>query len=1312
MKVLAHSPFIGTTGYNSHCQNFFRRLSKYHELKIRNFTIGKHWKGFEYLNTNPHGEDVQEIDKNILALQTLWTDKNNREDYEIYGFKKKTFQHDINIVLSEVNHHYFYDNYLGPKIAYTAWESTLYPENFFNKLKEYDQVWVPSKWQADITIKQGISKNKVKVVPEGVDIDVFYPENFIKNKKFTFVVFGRWDARKSTKEIINAFKNVFGKNDNVELLISVDNPYPVDGLHSTEERLKFFNLECDNIKVLHFLSREDYVRILKSADVFLSCSRSEGWNLPLIEAMACGIPSVYSNCSAQLEYAQDKGIPISIVKEKSLKDIKDSYCEMRNETPGNWYEPDFKDLENKILDIYKNYSFYKDKALKESIEIAKDFNWDKAVEIANKHLLEFDKNLKNKMYNVHFEGIRENNNGIYYRSSTDDDVKIEIKVINEISKEVLHQEILYINNKCNFYTDITSTLSEKTIFQIADFYTREIKLEYRLDPSLNLFLKNDDLLWHFESDQNKLIFSFNKDYENARIILKELNSNLKCFDWKADKFEKNINYYIIPTQNLNLYEIDFQGFVFDLYCNNQLLLTKKLKIKNSKDRNFKFYSDKDTDLNIKDSFYLQYSDFYNKNFIHDILKNKNTVVDLGASCGSFVDICLRNKVSKIIALEPSDSFKILKNTFNKENVICLNKAISVDCQDKEMYFSECSTLSTFNIEPQKYFDTANLINSIAPKKIQCVDLKNLIQTYQLNNIDLLKIDIEGYEYDLFESLDSDIFKFIDEIICEFHHNINDKLKILINKLKINDYSVSLLNLNYQTSIEQNEIQGVLWARKKISIINESGSLGDTIAWFGAVNKFANDKNITVDFYSPYKEIFEPNKLINFLNYQDKANIQNNKNLFTLSYDCARNDNTKNLQKIAFDILKHDFFETKPPIKLPNNLKNNYSKKYVCISTQSTAQFKYWNNKDGWQKVVDYLQSLDYEVVCIDRYENYGIPSHMNTIPKNCINKTGDYSLMERINDLYFCDFFIGLSSGLSWLAWALNKKVILISGISNENIEFSTNYRVTNTNVCHSCTTEIGYKFDSSDWLHCVKNKNFECTKEIYFEDVKKHIDSILNIKVDFNSFKNFNANTYTEIFVHNQYELFQKINKNDTVLDLGCSKGYLYFKNKYKNINYIGIDASIDCLNDFILNLSDFDNPILLNLFLSNKIDIISNTSMFHENKTQLVNSISFSNLIKLINKKIDFLKFDIEGYEYCFLDENYELFKKNVRKFSGEVHFCYDFFPRFSVYKVLQNLKNDPDISLKIYSVNGIDITDYFWTNPDFYTEIIINGCSKLCI
>jgi glycosyltransferase involved in cell wall biosynthesis len=175
IKVFGHGPYIGTTGYANHTRDFFRGLSKHFPLKFRNYTVGSNWQG---LNDEPHNAEnyLTDLDKQILHQQTYYND-NNRIDGDMYSQHGENFKHNVNLILMETHHYYFYDPYKGPKIAYNVWESTRQPEGFFNKLLEFDQIWVPSKWQRDCTIQQGADPNKVKVVPEGVDINTFYPED-------------------------------------------------------------------------------------------------------------------------------------------------------------------------------------------------------------------------------------------------------------------------------------------------------------------------------------------------------------------------------------------------------------------------------------------------------------------------------------------------------------------------------------------------------------------------------------------------------------------------------------------------------------------------------------------------------------------------------------------------------------------------------------------------------------------------------------------------------------------------------------------------------------------------------------------------------------------------------------------------------------------------------------------------------------------------------------------------------------------------------------------------------------------------------
>ena len=561
-----------------------------------------------------------------------------------------------------------------------------------------------------------------------------------------------------------------------------------------------------------------------------------------------------------------------------------------------------------------------------------------------------------------------------------------------------------------------------------------------------------------------------------------------------------------------------------------------------------------------------------------------------------------------------------------------------------------------------------------------------------------------------------------EYLIQFFNNRNNTL---VYETKIHTNMWCMPSMKYfvdwkikvtDTTNNQESIINLDLNEKNVKIINDSPSLGDFISWIPYVDKFQKTHNCKLDFYTPNTDLFReiyPN--INFLTY-DAASLKEYYATYKIGCfmtDASRQYSPKDyklqsLQQIAAEVLGFEYTEI-----LPNKLKStrgsSFSKKYVCIATQSTSQCKYWT-ADGWQKTVDYLKSLDYEVVCIDRYSSYGNGNSINYIPNNCINKTGDIPLQDRIDDISNCEFFIGLSSGLSWLAWACHKPVIMISGFTKAFNEFTNPYRVINESVCNGCWNNTDYKFDGGDWNWCPVNKNtekqFECYKKIDFSMVKEKIDILINPSEKIKTTKKFDPFTYKEIFEWNQYEKFVQVNNNDFVVDLGCSMGYFYIKHKNKNINYIGVDGSTDCLSDFIENLEGDSNPTLLHSLIDTKRSIQTFASMFHNNREQKSLSMTFPDLIKLIGRRIDFLKFDIEGYENTFLDENYDLFKSSVDRFTGEFHFCGSHFPRKRGYDVLKKVLNDKNLTVKLFSVDGWDITESFWNNPDYYTEIIISG------
>ena len=380
MKIKAHCPFLGRTGYNAHARGFFTALSELIDLRVDNYTCCD--------DTDNYLTDHQ---KRIISEVTLRAPEGEGQYPPDWKEEIESFKYDIDIVLHEHCHRHFWREYTKPKIAYTVWETDWMNDDFFECLLGYDELWVPSEWQRECATRQGYPCDRVKVVPEAVEPDCF-PDNAIvpDDSIFTFCVLGRWDHRKSITEILECFVELFGNNPKVQLIASIDNQYAEDGL-STKERFKKMGWgNIKNIILKSFPSRPEYINILRRSHVFLSCARSEGWNIPLIEAMACGVPSIYSDCAGQTEFASGKGIPIPILgKEKARIGHGGIASKWTTEMPGHYFTPDFTRLKEQMRLCIDNYATLKTRALKESVEIRSEYTWANVALIALKNLENF-----------------------------------------------------------------------------------------------------------------------------------------------------------------------------------------------------------------------------------------------------------------------------------------------------------------------------------------------------------------------------------------------------------------------------------------------------------------------------------------------------------------------------------------------------------------------------------------------------------------------------------------------------------------------------------------------------------------------------------------------------------------------------------------------------------------------------------------------------------------------------------------------------------------------------------------------------------
>jgi FkbM family methyltransferase len=420
--------------------------------------------------------------------------------------------------------------------------------------------------------------------------------------------------------------------------------------------------------------------------------------------------------------------------------------------------------------------------------------------------------------------------------------------------------------------------------------------------------------------------------------------------------------------------------------------------------------------------------------------------------------------------------------------------------------------------------------------------------------------------------------------------------------------------------------------------------------------------------------------------------------------------TQPLQKTATDILGLEYKEIRPLLNLPNTPK----KKKVGIGFHSTAQAKYWNNPEGWQKVVDYLVSLGYECMI---YSKEGDGYMNNNYPKGTtIYKGGN--LQEVINDLSECEFFIGLGSGLSWLAWACELPVVLISGFSEKWAETTLDtYRVINENVCHGCFNSE--RLDAGDWNWCPLHKNtdrmFECTKRISSDMVVKEINKIINKEVveerknklegfDWGGKDNwyFDA-TIEEMGYGNMYDRFFTVEENDVVVDLGGSLGPFTYSILPNNPKQCYVVEPLNSQVEVIKKNLNKPNVKIIRGAITDKKHLTITWDDVSEN----VPTFTFKEFLEENNiNHIDFLKCDCEGGEYDVFQQSNIEFLKTIPKIVTEFHMRNDeSFNKCKFRWFRDNILPQFD-NIKIYSVDGVDIKWDLWNEHflEWYDEIIV--------
>ena len=393
--------------------------------------------------------------------------------------------------------------------------------------------------------------------------------------------------------------------------------------------------------------------------------------------------------------------------------------------------------------------------------------------------------------------------------------------------------------------------------------------------------------------------------------------------------------------------------------------------------------------------------------------------------------------------------------------------------DERRYDVEVGQGEKFAFGHLKFYE---LVNSKEPKQQTKINSDIRIIQYFVNQPFL---EIQGDSDSTFE------IRFFDEHgFCHYHNKTKSNHWFKLNRQYFTKWNTKVWEdgtLIYDDTLN--------YKGKKVFITFDSSSLGDTIAWMPYTLEFkkkhecdvvvSTHKNFLFEKVYPELEFVNPGSTVNGIH-----------GMYTIGwfYDVDKEPempNTIPLQQAATNILGLDYTEIIPRIDYEIG-ERPYEQKYVSIATNSTSGCKFWT-KEGWQGLIDHLQSLGYQVINVSKEKN----------PFKNAEQILNTSMENTMNVIHHSEFFIGLSSGLSWLAWGMGKHVVMISNFTEPDHEFTTNCtRIIKLDVCNGCWNSPIYKFDKGNWNFCPvhegTNRQFECHTSITSDMVINQIQHLI----------------------------------------------------------------------------------------------------------------------------------------------------------------------------------------------------------------------------
>ena len=172
-----------------------------------------------------------------------------------------------------------------------------------------DEIWVPSNYVKELYIRSGIFEKLVQIIPWGVDTALFNPDTqpakLKTQKRFKFLFVGGTIYRKGIDVLLKAYLQCFTSNDDVCLVIKDMRFYQSQSAREIIDRAQKRSCAPEILYLEEDLPPSMIPGVYTACNCLVHPYRGEGFGMPIVEAMSCGLPVIVTGSGACLDFCDE-----------------------------------------------------------------------------------------------------------------------------------------------------------------------------------------------------------------------------------------------------------------------------------------------------------------------------------------------------------------------------------------------------------------------------------------------------------------------------------------------------------------------------------------------------------------------------------------------------------------------------------------------------------------------------------------------------------------------------------------------------------------------------------------------------------------------------------------------------------------------------------------------------------------------------------------------------------------------------------------------------------------------------------------------